>query len=256
MTDGNLSNVFGRITPGNRVAGPMFPEPVEILTIEPLTTSLNVIVRGVNSQKVFKRNLTPNDLLLVTILVPETPEKEDTEKFPPADTPERIEILPPTARITAGHRKQFTALVFSGEGVVLSTYPVFWETDGGTISEDGLFLAGDRPGTFTVKAARDTISASAVVVVEEPRSHVPLKSSGKRVVAVSWDGVIPRQKFPLFAMKVLSGLTTEKGLEIRVKFDLINEDGLTPKKLEKLLLALKDLGLDDFEVTREEDFYR
>lgn len=256
MTDGNLSRIFGRITPGRRVNGPMFTEPVEILTIEPLTTSLNIIVRGIHTQKVFKRNLTPNDLQLIRFLDSETPEDEGDNNLSLKDAPVRIEILPPTARMGAGHQKQFTAFVFSGEGVVLSTYPVFWEAEGGEITEDGVFTAGQITGTFAIKAVRGDISADAVVVVEGPRPRVPLKNAGKRAVAISWNGVVPRQKFPSFAMKVLSGLTTEKGLEIRVRFDLINEEGLPPKKLSRLLQSLNDLGLDDFEVTREEDFYR
>src|SRR5688572_17290116 len=60
-----------------------------------------------------------------------------------------IDITPDRATLTAGARQTFTAI---GRLANDSRVPVKvkWQADGGTISADGVYVAGDRGGMFRV----------------------------------------------------------------------------------------------------------
>jgi hypothetical protein len=65
-------------------------------------------------------------------------------------------IAPPEVSVCLGERQQFTV-----EGDV----EVSWETDGGTISEEGMFTAGETAGDYTVTATREDSGQAAGAIV-------------------------------------------------------------------------------------------
>jgi hypothetical protein len=79
-----------------------------------------------------------------------------------------VTVSPTSATVQAGQTKQFTATVTGSSNTAVN-----WTATGGTISNTGLFTAGQTAGNFTVTAtsqADTTKSASAQVTVQQPAS--------------------------------------------------------------------------------------
>jgi len=66
-----VSSPFDRILPGARVEGPVLPEPIEVLTVEPLGSHLKVIGRGCNSNQVHRPVLDAAQVASLRISLPE-----------------------------------------------------------------------------------------------------------------------------------------------------------------------------------------
>lgn len=76
----------------------------------------------------------------------------------------RIVITPDTVAVPVGASQQFTAKGYDQRDSVFAFTPVWATTGAGnSISATGVFTAGTAPGSFTVTASRDSISATAVV---------------------------------------------------------------------------------------------
>jgi len=74
-----------------------------------------------------------------------------------------LSITPPTTTINTGATQQFTANPAAG---------VTWTTTGGTISNTGLFTAGNTAGTYTVTAKNTTDTATASVTITAPKPTI------------------------------------------------------------------------------------
>ena len=94
--------------------------------------------------------------------------------------PARIEILPATAAVYAGSSIPFSALLIGGDGKVLpagaTPPPIHWNVVGpGTISQDGVYTAPQRPGETAIVVARvGDVSRSVPVDISAPPGDVPL----------------------------------------------------------------------------------
>ncbi len=76
--------------------------------------------------------------------------------------------------MNTGATRTFTAIVHESTNQAVTWSLV--ETDGGTITQNGVYTAPTLPGTFTVKAvsaADATASATAPVPVVIPVGHIP-----------------------------------------------------------------------------------
>lgn len=78
-----------------------------------------------------------------------------------------ISIAPTQATLNPGQQVQFTATARDAAGTIVNVQPG-WTATGGTITQTGLFTAGNSAGSFTVTAALGTASATASVAIFVP----------------------------------------------------------------------------------------
>lgn len=86
----------------------------------------------------------------------------------------RFEILPSSVSIYAGERLSFTAVLTQG-GSARTPEGIAWTAAGGAIDEQGRFEAGERAGSFAVRARFGPEESSATVIVlgASPREAPP-----------------------------------------------------------------------------------
>ncbi len=91
-----------------------------------------------------------------------------TDPPPPVPLPTRmtsLTIQPEVDTIPVNTGRQFTAFATWSDGASGSS-PVEWTTDGGSISDNGYYVAGSIPGAYSVFAkGQDGVTAIASVVV-------------------------------------------------------------------------------------------
>lgn len=69
------------LKPNITVSGPLFPEPVEILTLMPMGNAVKLVARGIRSNTVFQPILTSDQLALLTASPAQEPFDGDAGKF-------------------------------------------------------------------------------------------------------------------------------------------------------------------------------
>ena len=112
---------------------------------------------------------------------------------------------------------------------------------GGEISAEGVFIAGEDLGSFSVTAEAGGVSATATVAVFEGTTPPPRRTKTRIV----WEGDLPHQKWTNFYMKVLSGLASKGTLSLRLRVEAELEEGATDAQAEELRSALRGLGIED-----------
>jgi hypothetical protein len=84
----------------------------------------------------------------------------------------RVLLTPDTAIVTAGETRQFSASGQLSDSATAAIAVTFTAT-GGTITPDGLYTAGDTPGTFAVVATADALADTSTVTVVPPPPPPP-----------------------------------------------------------------------------------
>jgi outer membrane protein assembly factor BamB len=94
-----------------------------------------------------------------------------------------LSITPPTATLNTGATQQFTANPAAG---------VTWTATGGTISNTGLFTAGNTAGTYSVTAKNltDTATASVTITAPTPTITITAPNGGEQ-----WQQGVPENIF-------------------------------------------------------------
>lgn len=80
-------------------------------------------------------------------------------------TVESLVISPTTATIAVGATQPFTIVATDNNGDVVTITPSWSVTGGGSITQTGLFTAGQQPGTSTISALCSGITVTATVTV-------------------------------------------------------------------------------------------
>jgi hypothetical protein len=127
----------------------------------------------------------------------------------------------------------------------------------GTISADGVFRAGDAPGTARVQASAEGVQAEGGITVASATAAVAGGGSGREgagtpgvpatptEVRLSWSGVIPPTKWTTFYTKVLTKIAQRPGVSITVSFSAPLPPAEAEAKRNELQTGLRDLGMDD-----------
>lgn len=69
------------LTPDITVQGPLFPEPVQVITVARMGASVKLVGKGTHSNSVHERILTAEQLALLTAPPPREPFDGDARKF-------------------------------------------------------------------------------------------------------------------------------------------------------------------------------
>jgi hypothetical protein len=121
------------------------------------------------------------DTAVITISAPAPPPP------PPAPTLASVKLMPGTATLAPTTKRQFTAygLTPSGDSVPVS---VVFAATGGTVTEGGLYTAGNSSGTYRVIATAGTLADTSSVTVTQPLGSGPGTGIPFGPFSV-WDGI-------------------------------------------------------------------
>jgi Protein of unknown function (DUF499) len=155
-------------------------------------------------------------------------------------------VSPAQATVEPGKKQTFTATGLDQHGRDIEPGKAAWSATGGTMEQDGVFLAGQDEGNFLVMAAAGGVKGTADVIVAKPGVKPPIKPEPvKEVTGLRWEGEIPSQKWMNFYTKVLSRFAASKGLKLTVRVELSSDGPISQQKIEETKVALRELGLDD-----------
>ncbi len=155
-----------------------------------------------------------------------------------------ISIGPDIVSMEPGSTQIFVASGIDQHGRGIAIGALKWESTGGEIDDDGVFLAGDVDGTFSVSAVSDLVVGTRTLVVSSGGGTLPPPPPSV-LKKISWNGDIPAQKWMNYYMKVLAQYATEKDLKLNVSFEVTPEIGATDQSINETKAALRELGLDD-----------
>jgi hypothetical protein len=156
-------------------------------------------------------------------------------------------VTPAQATVESGKKQTFMARGQDQHGRDIETGKVSWSATGGTIEQDGVFLAAQDEGNFLVTASAGDVQGVAGVTIArlDATPPPPIKPPVQEVTALCWEGEIPPQKWMNFYTRVLSKFAAGKGLTLTVRFALSLGESIPPHKIEETKVALRELGLHD-----------
>lgn len=196
---------------------------------------------------IYGRRLDPAEVEIsedVYITTKETAEeyKKRKEK-PPALT--SLAVSPPQVQIEPGKKQAFMVSGADQYGNEIATGSIEWKANGGAITNDGVYTAGNDEGNFIITASSGAVTGSATAIIAPkgkilPPPPLPLPTHG----VLRWTGEVPPQKWMNFYTKVLAKFAAAKGLKLQVSFEVGSEQNVSPQKFEETRAALAELGLN------------
>jgi hypothetical protein len=192
------------------------------------------------------------------IITPETAEAYLAGLTP---TLTSLTIDPPQVNLTTGEKITFTAHALDETGEEIKRN-VQWEATGGTIDQKGMFIAGKNDGSdFEVRATAGEKSAWVKVSILSKKPDPPdqlvhqLAPSEERPetplsIHVSWEGDLSAQAQSEQAWlelyrTLLAPLSQTCSLNLELRLDMSQEQGITADHIEELKTALRKLNLPE-----------
>ncbi len=148
----------------------------------------------------------------------------------------------------------FTAHALDEDGEEI-TRNVRWEATGGTIDQNGVFMAGEKDGSdFEVRATAGEKSAWVKVTILSKKPESPAQlvqqfaSPDERPgpplpTHLTWTGKLSNEIWQEFYHAILAPLSQGYSIDLGVRLDLSNENGFTEQQLEELKYRLQHLNL-------------
>ncbi len=174
---------------------------------------------------------------------------DDAQKLVEPPRLDRLLIQPDQAEANPGKRVTFSATGLDQYGHKYDVKDVKWFTSDGGIDENGLLIAADNTGIYTITAQVEGIQNSTQLRVTD---KVPGGGGGDESddvgiegVTIRWQGDVPPQKWMNFYTKVLTRFVTEPGLKLQVSFEAPTEEAAAQNTLDQIKSALRDLGLGE-----------
>ncbi len=202
----------------------------------------------------YQKTLLASDVEIsdeMSIITPETAEAYVSGLTP---TLTSLTIDPPQVNLTTGEKITFTAHALDEDGEEI-TRNVRWEATGGTIDQNGVFMAGEKDGSdFEVRATAGEKSAWVKVTILSKKPESPAQlvqqfaSPDERPepplpTHLTWTGKLSNEIWQEFYHAILAPLSQEYSIDLGVRLDLSNENGFTEQQLEELKYRLQQLNL-------------
>jgi hypothetical protein len=169
---------------------------------------------------------------------------EDAQKLLEPPKLAKLIVRPYDAVIKIGEQASFACSAVDQYGQPYPTPTVNWSATGGTISNDGLFTAGQTGGLFIVRAETEGFEAVAEVRVTTKDESPPIPAAtGEQTLR--WRGSVPPQKWMNLYTKVLTRFVSAPELKLEVTFEVPIHRDQAGGKLAETKAGLKELGLDD-----------
>jgi Protein of unknown function (DUF499) len=167
---------------------------------------------------------------------------EDARKLLEPPRLAQLIVRPDHPVLRQGDQASFSCSGIDQYGQSFATPGVSWSATGGTITDAGLFTAGENGGLFAVRAEAaglDSVAEVRITSKDEPPPPPPPPPG-----VIRWHGSVPTQKWMNFYTKVLTRFAANPGLTLEVSFEVPVDDN-AESKVAETRAGLKELGLDD-----------
>ena len=163
--------------------------------------------------------------------------------------PQSLDTNLQSVQLKPGEQQSFSYTCYDQHGnpfdLSAHGYTVTWTAQGGQISADGLFTAGDNNGNYRITAAVDSLTASATVqVTTQDPDPDPDPSPDPTPTQFIWEGSVTPQKWMTFYSKVMTKVANQRGINVNLKVTAEIQGELTEPLVEELKAAIQELGLD------------
>ena len=168
--------------------------------------------------------------------------------------PKTLTISPSSVQIQPGEQQSFSCTCEDQHGdpfdLSAQSYAITWTTQGGQISSDGLFTAGDNSGNYRVTATVDTLTTNATVQIKaNPHDNdhpynTTTSTPPTNPTHFTWQGSVTPQKWMTFYSKVMTKVANKPDIAVNLKVTAEMHGELTEQLVEELKSALQELGLD------------
>jgi hypothetical protein len=156
----------------------------------------------------------------------------------------QLSLRPELVTLKIGEQASFTCAALDQYGQPLTVPSATWTATGGSITEEGLFTAGEKGGVYSVSVESANHKAmSDVRIVTKDAPPPPPPPPGDQLVR--WRGAVPPQKWMNFYTKVLTRFAAVPGLKLEVSFEVPIAREQAKAKADETRAGLKELGLND-----------
>ncbi|MBD1838873.1 DUF499 domain-containing protein [Coleofasciculus sp. FACHB-501] len=185
---------------------------------------------------------------------------EDAEQYKKEqEDPSRLTTLainPNNVTLRPNQGQTFTVQGFDQRNQETAITNVLWTATGGNIDGQGMLIAGEIAGNFTVTATVGSIASTLGWTIEKEivisNDTSDLDVGGKKVDPLlptlpnqlTWSGEITPQKWTQFYTKVLSKFSANKDLKLNLKVEVVVNGEISSQRIEETKVALQELGLD------------
>jgi hypothetical protein len=125
-----------------------------------------------------------------------------------------------------------------GEEIPLTN--IQWQINGGEINKDGVLIAGDNTGSYSIMAEVNGVKTSKIFTIEKP-TKPPLPPT---ISKIKWQGEINPQKWSQFYMKVLTKYVTSDAIDMNISVTLSLNGRFSEQMQQEMQSALQELGLN------------
>lgn len=171
--------------------------------------------------------------------------------------PKTLILNPSSVQLHPGEQQSFSYTCEDQHGdpfnLAAHGYALTWTAQGGQMSFDGLFTAGDNSGNYRITATVDTLSASSTVRVigqvtepftGEKTASETVPDSPANPTSFTWTGAVTPQKWMTFYSKVMTKVTNKTDITVNLSVKAEMKGELTEPLVEELKSALQELALD------------
>ncbi|MBW4429556.1 MAG: DUF499 domain-containing protein [Nostoc desertorum CM1-VF14] len=186
---------------------------------------------------------------------------EDAEQYKKEqEDPSRLTtlaIVPKYVTLKPNQGQTFRVQGFDQRNQEIAIANVLWTATGGNINEQGMLIAGEITGNFTVTATVGAIASTVTLTIEKEEFIPGNDTSGLDVDRetvdpllptlpnqLTWSGEVTPQKWTQFYTKVLSKFSANKDLKLKLKVEVVVDGEISNQRIEETKVALQELGLD------------
>jgi len=186
---------------------------------------------------------------------------EDARKFLDPPRLVSLRINPESVQVHPGDEATFRVTGEDQYGHNIEPQGLKWTVTGGTVLSDGKIKVGDTPGVFQVAVRAGDVESMAQIRVETrpvrpPQTEASGDNGGQTTVTkglqaektvIKWAGNVPKQKWTNFYTKVVSPISNNPGLSLKVELTITEgpESALTQAQIERIRSGLRELGLEE-----------
>ena len=165
-------------------------------------------------------------------------------------------LFPESISLRPGDRIQFRLEGRDQHARAMAVPDPTWSATGGTVEPTGSYLAADAEGSYQIEVMSGGVKGTATVVVAKAPAFPsgggltpgpgPVKPAiSENVAGIEWNGSVPTAKWMTFYTKVLAKFAKEKGLAVKVSFELHPDQGMSKQQVDEVRATLRELGLAD-----------
>lgn len=197
---------------------------------------------------IFKENISIQDIEIADdiILIQQENAEQYQQKIIQPPVLNTIIIEPASIKLKPGERYKINLKGLDQYGEEVSLSNIQWHIDGGTISEAGILVAGEKTGSYRITAEVNRIKTSTIFTIES--NSPPPPPPPPTINHIEWEGIISPQKWSQFYLKVLSKYATNENVKMKISVNLSLTGEISEQTQQELQNSLQELGLNsDFQ---------